>query len=331
LVFQRPASGCEYILERPAICQATSIITDPSGLFYRFEYLPGVRGNLKSVTRSDGFQLRFNYGASLFPLVSVDAVNNAFDFCDPTSLTCAYSMTWPSAQFALTAGTIAGGVYDYVITGQTGASSKYIHDVVGATPYVSGASRLVGIRAESSGLTTTSAYVYGTLSYCYVDQYSATQCNATRKAVVLRATRGGPEWTYVYTQLIPGPSTPNPDLPAWWNSVVTEPSGAQSSVTNNVRKGILTSLQGSWGKLSYGGDEVNRLLEAIDSEGRKFTFEYDDRGNMLSKSQVASDGSAPLVLRAGYDAVCSNRVTCNKPTWVRDARGNQTIVSHRVV
>ena len=41
-------------------------------------------------------------------------------------------------------------------------------------------------------------------------------------------------------------------------------------------------------------------------------------------SVYPKDGGAPQVTQYGYDTICSNLKTCNKPNWSKDAKGNQT-------
>ncbi|OHT22046.1 RHS repeat-associated core domain-containing protein [Edaphosphingomonas haloaromaticamans] len=55
-------------------------------------------------------------------------------------------------------------------------------------------------------------------------------------------------------------------------------------------------------------------------------YTYDARGNVTETRVVSKTPGTPadLVTTAGYDANCSNPVTCNKPNWTRDTRGQQT-------
>ncbi|MFT4252342.1 MAG: transglutaminase domain-containing protein [Caulobacter sp.] len=67
-------------------------------------------------------------------------------------------------------------------------------------------------------------------------------------------------------------------------------------------------------------DGRHRVSSRTYPEGDVDQFKYDERGNVVELRKIAKPGSglADLVMTAGYDA------TWNKPSWVKDARGNQT-------
>ncbi|MFS2108904.1 RHS repeat domain-containing protein [Sphingomonas sp. Sphisp140] len=73
-------------------------------------------------------------------------------------------------------------------------------------------------------------------------------------------------------------------------------------------------------------DTSSRLTEVTYPEGNKVQYAYDGRGNVTSTTLKAKPtvGGADIVTSAGYDASCSNVVTCNSPNWTRDAKLNQT-------
>jgi YD repeat-containing protein len=83
----------------------------------------------------------------------------------------------------------------------------------------------------------------------------------------------------------------------------------------------------SEGNASYSFDQPNRLLSHVSRvDGTRWDFSYDARGNLLEKLQTDTTGATggPAYQRAGYDTICSNPVTCNKPIWIQDANGNTT-------
>lgn len=61
-------------------------------------------------------------------------------------------------------------------------------------------------------------------------------------------------------------------------------------------------------------------------EGNHDFYARDPRCNLTQTTSTAKNGSglADIVTSAGYDTVCANPVTCNKPNWKRDADSNQT-------
>lgn len=73
-------------------------------------------------------------------------------------------------------------------------------------------------------------------------------------------------------------------------------------------------------------DTSGRVTKTTQPEGNYTQLTYDSRGNATERRGVAKTGSglADIVLTAGYDTTCANMVTCNKPNWTKDAKGNQT-------
>jgi RHS repeat-associated protein len=61
-------------------------------------------------------------------------------------------------------------------------------------------------------------------------------------------------------------------------------------------------------------------------EGNATQYVYDARGNTTSTTILpkAGSGLANFVTTANYAASCTNTLTCNKPIWTRDTKGNQT-------
>jgi hypothetical protein len=68
----------------------------------------------------------------------------------------------------------------------------------------------------------------------------------------------------------------------------------------------------SYDPTSYAG-RINSMV----NDGVGESFAYDVRGNVVSHSRGATR-------TAGYDAACSNALTCNQPNWVTDWKGNKT-------
>ena len=63
-------------------------------------------------------------------------------------------------------------------------------------------------------------------------------------------------------------------------------------------------------------------------EGNYVTFTYDSRHNITQKIEYAKPGTpgspAPLTWTAGFSSDCPNYLTCNRPNYIIDARGNRT-------
>ena len=69
-----------------------------------------------------------------------------------------------------------------------------------------------------------------------------------------------------------------------------------------------------------------RLTSVIFPESNSLNYEYDGRGNVTVVRQRArpASGLGDLVQTAEYPETCVNRITCNRPISMTDARGNTT-------
>jgi len=62
-------------------------------------------------------------------------------------------------------------------------------------------------------------------------------------------------------------------------------------------------------------------------ESNGYRYEYDARSNITKITSAPKAGSGlsdVIIYQAGYDTTCANFVTCNKPNWIKDAKGAQT-------
>jgi len=61
------------------------------------------------------------------------------------------------------------------------------------------------------------------------------------------------------------------------------------------------------------------------AEKNGYDYDYDTRGNLTKITQLAKPGGVDRVIfQASYPSYCSYPKKCNKPVWVKDAKGNQT-------
>ncbi|WP_080572831.1 RHS repeat domain-containing protein [Sphingobium yanoikuyae] len=119
---------------------------------------------IASVTNSNGYQLKFSYAFNettankLSPdnysewsrVTKVTAINNAVDYCDPISISCSFSATWPSLTFG-SAGSVtdaAGQVTTYG-AGISGPGNFHISTTLSGDKIGS---------ASKNGVTTTYTY-----------------------------------------------------------------------------------------------------------------------------------------------------------------------------
>ncbi len=296
-------------------CAGLAQVSYPNGQTIKFLYPPSPTPS--AVVRNDGYVFR-----------GAQAINLAVDYCDLTQATCTFSRPWPQWTASGTApSNVIGSTYTSQVTDPVAVQTKYTEQVFDAlgTGNNSPLYRVVGVKAGSSPGPDTTSYSYINPIVC-VPFPVGQNCNTPRPAIVGQVTTSGGQWTYTYTQL-------NPTAPPYttdfgrWQTKATRPDGFQTVGIFNIVTGYVESVVASNGSLVYqanSGIGPNRLTDATDSEGRHYSFTYDGRGNVLTKTQVAASGGTNAVLQANYDAVCSNPVTCNKPNWVRDAKNNQT-------
>lgn len=133
---------------------------------------------------------------------------------------------------------------------------------------------------------------------------------------VATATNRGVTYSYSYS-----------DSGTTRTTTVTDPDSKTQVFVGDVLTNRISSYTDQLGKTtSYLYDSLGRVTEVTAPEGNKTKYTYDARGNVSEVRNVAKPGSglADIVTTASFPATCSNAVTCNKPIWTRDAKGNQT-------
>jgi YD repeat-containing protein len=308
-------------------------VTNPDGMIttltYKSTAMPAgsTRYRLQSVTRNDGLQLKYTYVSNAAPvntlspwfqIASIRAINNTVEYCDPVADACTFTETWPVATQSRTA---SGSLKYFTVTDAGGRATRFTTGV----PVLSGGTympnfmpfttdQLLAIRVP----TSTSA---DTLTYTYCAPSGEYYC---MKAGVKSVTANGVTWTYAGTSGTGGPSV-------FIQLTSTRPGGGSRQVQQqigNYAQGPLISFSDSLAMRSFHFEFslANRLHYVNMRDGHKLTYAYDARGNITQETHSPKTGSPlePLVRAANYDSSCSNPVKCNKPNWVRDAKGNQT-------
>lgn len=286
---------------------------------------------LRSVTRNDGLQLRYTYttlptsvGGGLI-VSSVTAINNAYEYCDPQAVSCALSMTWPTATMSWTVPTSGTGIL-LTVKDAMGATTAYTMDAK---------ARTVAIQLPSGA----------NISYVYCDgncgQYSWEAVfesnNLLYENYVLSVTRDGNTWHYTGAAPEPplgggyynGGQLPIAEcLNATYGS--TNPVGAskQVVVNNCTSEGggppgwdpfiQMTDAQG----VQFNGGVL--IASKVMPEGNHTAYTWDARGNLTQVMQFSKSGSQQITESANYDVTCTNSFTCNEPHWIKDGNGNET-------
>lgn len=314
--------GVRYItnpaIKSRGVGTAITKVVYPNGREINISRSTGAGTPVHSVTTNNGYQLRYSYDTA-GNLIKVTAVNLAVDYCDPTASDCSYSRPWPFATLLWDRRVVNGvGPTTLTITDASNRVTKYLNeDVIG---FSSGSTRLTSIKWPSSPAADNVTIKYAKIYTCTADDASL-KCSDLRDSVDF-VDIGNSHWAYSYRQ--ESKDAPyQAGLDGIWVTTVTSPAGLVTQAHYDVRRNVTHWITTN-GRISQTYGVYNRVETATDIEGRNFSFDYDDRGNILSKTQNGTNGSGALILKAGYDNVCNNFVTCNKPNWVMDANGNQT-------
>jgi len=303
-------------------------IIDPDGRVLSYWYYNDGSGApwLKSLTRSDGLQLKYTYTAisGAWSLTSVTAINNAYEYCNPTANTCSLNMTWPTANYSFSA---SGAGFIVTFTDAAGRVTRYTTDGGGGSG-LNG--RTVGIKLPSSASADNISYAYcdsNCSQYAFEGVWGVLYQN-----YVLRVVRDGQTWTY----------SGNPGSPTYYQCGTatygfTNPvgSGKQVSLYNCPENTAVSPLPGftplktltdeDGVQFNPGGHGDGLIRNAIKPEGNQTQYVWDGRGNITQETRVPKSGSplAQATLSANYPCN-STPVTCNEPTWLKDGLLNET-------
>jgi hypothetical protein len=300
-----------------------------------------------TISRNDGYQLRIE--AALPPkssssgrnnrVTKIQAFNAGVDYCADSAEACNYSFSWPEAGF-----TWSPDVNNFTdlmtltVKDATGGETRFSEKLFrgNTTQAITGLVNiyrvLVGIKPPSSLNQDTRTYNYINKSFCFtvvggVPPTQFTDCTTYRRdALVDSVFTSGGVWNYGH-DWIGFLAPPQSEGFGRWKMTGSRPDGYNISGLFNAKTGYIHDVSSPNGSMKYDIDYINKpnhLLTASDSEGRTFVFEHDDRSNTTKKSQTSATGAPSLVLQADYDVVCASRAKCNKPNWIKDAKGYQT-------
>jgi RHS repeat-associated protein len=266
-------------------------IARPNGEVLTFYY--DANDDLQSLTNNLGYQLHFEWSSGI--MTKAVAINNAIEYCSPTATSCTLSHSWPTLTFTSTSSQVS-------VTDSLNRTTVFLLT----------AGRLSGVRRPSLGSGQNISITYGDIETPEQDR-------------VVALSNGVGTWTYEYE---PQGTTP----PYFGVTTITDPYDNETVVEmhtelappgfNIIRVNSVTDALGD--ETQYGWDIEYRLETIIAPEGNRTVFDYDDRGNVIERREVAKSGSglSDIVMTAIYPTTCANPVTCNQPTSVTDARGN---------
>ena len=108
---------------------------------------------------------------------------------------------------------------------------------------------------------------------------------------------------------------------------VTDALSHTTTYVFDITSQQLTSRTDALGhSVAFAYDASGRVTQVTLPEGNQTQITYDARGNVTQTTKIPKSGSglSNISTTAGYDATCTNNVTCNQPNWTRDAKNNQT-------
>jgi len=287
-------------------------------------------GSSSSAVSNTGFALKFDSAAG-----QVSAVNILAHSCDAQALSCsAYD-----SHITLTDGvtdTNMGGTCTqaFQITDPAGKNWRYCFRV--RSSYLDPATGLPahGARALWAFKDPTSHLIALTYKFSLVGGVVPDGHLLTLTKALGDGTTPMPHMTFTYS------GNYDPQF-GGGNLSATDPAGATVYSSYSSSSGVLSwSKDGLNRQTNYGITQYvtatndftglpsawyTRLLSKTLPEGNYVTYTYDARGNVTSAVLTGKPGSGlSESFTASFPATCANHVTCNKPTWTKDALGNET-------
>jgi RHS repeat-associated protein len=300
----------------------THTFTDAAGAVYIY---PWPSTALQSVTYPDGTRLDFSYSpkrmiisnrgyALLWESVNkICAINMAEHYVTSATTTC------PSGTQSVI----------YAFSGSPSNLTSVTNELSQATTYsYVGANHLGCVKDPGE----TTCKISNTYSVCPPPPGGTLPANRVLDQVISQTTGTGETYTYSYSS--PAGDLCNDYTGYGVDASMVAPGSATSYVSTNGA-GSVTGLTDPLNRYTgYAYDDTTSLnpYDAVMTsavfyeEGNEVAVVHDSRGNVTEKRVKAKPGSgfADIVMTASYPATCTNRKTCNKPTYIIDARGKQT-------
>jgi RHS repeat-associated protein len=195
-----------------------------------------------------------------------------------------------------------------------------------------------GLQAYTSptGDATTYSYNYNTTYSTYdwwwmasirnpgspVDNLTL-EYNPTNYRVTKQTYADGSAWNYSYQAVLPWHESPGNE----WTDV-TNPLGQitrhEFYSGGTPKPSAIKDPLNRTEQFEYLTDRPHLVHREIRPEGNYTEYGYDARDNRTSAMRVGKSGQAYPAVQWIYPTDCTNRITCNKPEHVIDARGFQT-------
>ena len=321
--------GTQIIYTASVCCQGvvktqTSKIIYPDGRTVTYYY--NSSGYPIALVRNDGLELQYTWvqlptePTGFLGLSSITAINNAYEYCDPTA-TCTPTQSWPTAQFAWST---SGSDIILSVTDSTGRVTKYTMD---------SSDRTIGIQLPSSTGGNNITYSYCNTS-CTQYAFEYTNWGVLYQNYVASVTRDGHTWTYTGN-----PGSPSGSTCSTATYSFTNPVGTGKTVTlqncpwYNGTTGSSVPAPPGWDPFEQMTNEQGvefvgpgaLIQKVVLPEGGQTAYTWNGRGDLTNEVLSARTGfSGTIPLSANYNASCSNPLTCNEPNSTTDGNGNTT-------
>lgn len=284
--------------------------TFPAGetLNYYYAYNPYVNGltttyayDVQAVASSLGYQMRFTYSQvnGSQQISKVVLFNMATETCDPAAATCTLAGSWPSLSFATSGSTVT-------ITDSLNRPTSVVY----------------GSTSETITFPTGRQYTY------------QGAVDASGAFAVTSASDGRGTWTY---------SHPDPHVTVIYNPDDPNHQAGDFNQMNDAGQLVAVGRGATSPQTYYTYDTQSRVTDVqttdttATSNWVKTHYHYDTYGRIDQVSRVTSQTSQTIpstivTYSAGYPDLqtCTNLKVCNKPSWTKDANGNQTDYGYNV-
>lgn len=251
-------------------------------------------------------------------VTSITLIDTKVDPCDPLTV-CTYSRAWPTLNISYPNATTM------LITDQMGRvttyrSTKYPKGRLNISP------EFITTVQEPSGRTRTIEYVPNLLN-------GGNGGDENTRGRVSRVREGQRSWTYQRTSTGFQPLSPGTLLK--YNIARTDSDNRTTIFRSGVRvlpgyaytEPYLREIEegdGSITSWSWYGHVRLRPRRITQPSGAYVEYTYDHRQNITGLIAGPASGGTPTQVLWGYDAVCMNYLTCNKPNYRIDEMGRRT-------
>lgn len=141
-------------------------------------------------------------------------------------------------------------------------------------------------------------------------------------------TKHGVTWSYDYVggMQVTDPNNGVQVVQSMTSGVPFDAPNVECLVQGQTASRQVTSQQDQLANITlFEYDPVSKkLTKGKLPEQNNFRYEYDSRQNLTKAIRVPKPGSGlneVVVYQASFDTVCANSLTCNKPNWIKDAKG----------